>query len=213
MAAVDIPPSDRTFFCTVRLAQEGGDLLVRHVDILRGAVRYVKRLKRIEIVSWVTLPDHFHCVLTLAPDMLDPSNVIGGIKARFSLDARRAGLVPQADPNPKADDVGIWQKGFRHRHLSDATDVARHISMCNLDAVKHGLVTDPFDWPHCSIHRDMRLALQQGAARANRLAPVGRRIVGAHERRGDHCALPAHPPRHGPPDRSVPSDCRQNVAE
>ena len=54
-----------TFFFTVNLLDRRPDLLVRHVDALRAAVRNVRRQSPFRIEAWVILPDHMHCLWTL----------------------------------------------------------------------------------------------------------------------------------------------------
>ena len=56
-----------TFFFTVNLLERDRDLLVRHIDVLREAVRTVRATHPFEIVAWVVLPEHQHCIWTLPP--------------------------------------------------------------------------------------------------------------------------------------------------
>lgn len=55
-----------TFFFTVNLLERrGNDLLVRHIDALREAVRVTRAERPFEIVAWVVLPDHMHAIWSL----------------------------------------------------------------------------------------------------------------------------------------------------
>jgi putative transposase len=47
------------------------DLLVRHIDVLRWAVRRTRRERPFVIDAWVVLPDHMHCVITLPEARID----------------------------------------------------------------------------------------------------------------------------------------------
>ena len=50
-----------TYFFTVNLLQRcDNDLLVKHIDILRGVVKKVKNSHPFIIHGWVVLPEHFH---------------------------------------------------------------------------------------------------------------------------------------------------------
>jgi hypothetical protein len=51
-----------TYFFTVALLERKRDLLVAEIAALRDAVRRVKRLYPFDIVAWVVLPDHLHCI-------------------------------------------------------------------------------------------------------------------------------------------------------
>jgi len=50
----------------VNLVDGRSDLLVRQIDILRDAVRRVRARAPIRIDASVALPDHMHCLWTLA---------------------------------------------------------------------------------------------------------------------------------------------------
>ena len=54
-----------TYFFTVALLGRKRDLLVAEIRLLRESVRRVKRLYLFEIVAWVVLPDHLHCIWSL----------------------------------------------------------------------------------------------------------------------------------------------------
>ncbi len=51
-----------TFFFTVTLRERKRVLLVSLTDLLRESVRRVKQRYPFEIVAWVVLPDHLHCI-------------------------------------------------------------------------------------------------------------------------------------------------------
>jgi putative transposase len=58
--------------------------LVRHVDVLRHAVRETRQRQPFEIDAWVVLPDHLHCVWTLPVGDADNSGRWRSIKQIFS---------------------------------------------------------------------------------------------------------------------------------
>jgi len=86
-------------FFTVNLLERRLDTLVRHVDVLREAVRLTRAQRPFHIDAWVELPDHMHStawtqeveqcreqlpsVLTLPPGDCDFSNRWKAIKTRF----------------------------------------------------------------------------------------------------------------------------------
>lgn len=159
--------AERPVFFTLCLAERGSGLLIDGLDLLRDAVRHVRSRRRFEILAFVVLPDHLHCVLRFPPDDQNYAQRWGSIKARFSRSARRAGLVP---PWPDAEaaaprgpfrkgEAGIWQKRFWEHHCRDRRDLENHIRYCWGNPVKHGLVARPVDWEASSIHRDIRLGL------------------------------------------------------
>ncbi|QDC08452.1 transposase [Oceanicola sp. D3] len=151
-------------FFTVCLAERGTTLLIDGLAVLRDAVRHVKSYRPFDILAFVALPDHLHCVLAFPEDDPNYSQRWGSIKARFSREARKAGLVP---PWPTADaeaqrglfrkgETGLWQKRFREHHCRDEADLQNHVRYCWNDPVKHGLVERPQDWAASSFHREVR---------------------------------------------------------
>ena len=72
-----------TYFFTINLLERRSDLLVRHIDALREAVRRTRRERPFGIDAWVVPPEHMHCVITLPEGDDDFSNRIKAIKIRF----------------------------------------------------------------------------------------------------------------------------------
>ncbi len=167
-----------TVFFTVALVDRGSNILVRHVDVLRQAVRITRNKRPFRIEAWVVLPDHMHCVWTLPEGDSDFSTRMGAIKAQFTRDVRRSGFTPTQPPRndyganagrvrhggPYEARVGvnpdlrgeapIWQKRFWEHHIRDEADFRAHVRYCWINPVKHGLVESPGDWPYSSFHRD-----------------------------------------------------------
>jgi putative transposase len=155
-------PSPRPIFFTTCLSDRRSTALIDHLDILREAVRVTRKDRPFEILAWVVSPDHMHAVWRLPPDDPNYSQRWGRIKARFSRDACRAGLVPPPPRpgfRPRKGELGIWQQRFREHHCRDEADAAAHIRYCWSNPVKHGLVEHPVDWEASSIHRDIRCGL------------------------------------------------------
>jgi putative transposase len=50
-----------TYFFTINLLQrKDNDLLIRHIENLRDAIRWVKKTHPFKIHGWVVLPEHMH---------------------------------------------------------------------------------------------------------------------------------------------------------
>ncbi len=158
----------RVFF-TLCLAARGSDLLLREIAALRRAVDQTQKERPFGIEAWVVLPDHLHCVWQMPVGDRGYGVRWGAIKARFSMEMRRAGFTPpppvgrrNGGVNPalrRKGEVGLWQPRFWEHHIRDEADYAAHVRYCWGNPVKHGLVAWPVDWPHSSIHRDIRLGL------------------------------------------------------
>lgn len=125
-------PSVGPVFFTVCLADRTSTALVDHIDILREAVRVTKRDRPFDILAWVVLPDHMHCIWDMPETDRNYSQRWGRIKARFSRDARRAGLVAPVGrragfipPSTVADGGGGTSPALRGRARHPGREVAR----------------------------------------------------------------------------------------
>jgi putative transposase len=167
-----------SIFFTVCLAHRASDLLTREIGVLRQAVRETRAERPFAIEAWVVLPDHMHCVWTLPEGDAEYSVRMGAIKARFSRELRRSGFTPtlpvanghgvvagrarrggglgeRVGVNPDLrGEAPIWQKRFWERHIRDDADFAAHLRYCWMNPVKHGLVSDPGDWPFTSYRSE-----------------------------------------------------------
>lgn len=164
---------------TVSLTARGASLLTDEVDRLRLAFARTRAERPFTIDACVVLPDHLHCVWTLPPGDADYATRWGAIKSRFSRSLRdgcRAGFNPtlaqaagkgmgwnptlRRSPSKDAKgETGVWQRRFWEHHIRDEDDYRAHVRYCWMNPVKHGLVSDPREWPFSSIHRDRKMGL------------------------------------------------------
>ncbi|SLN48093.1 REP-associated tyrosine transposase [Roseisalinus antarcticus] len=138
-------------FFTVALADRSSDLLVTEVDKLRDTVRRTRAERLFDILAWVVLPDHMHCIWQLPAGDSAYSVRWSVIKARFSLSVDAG---PRRPSHLRRRERGIWQRRFWEHHLRDEADLAAHMRYCWMNPVKHGFVTAPEEWPHSSYLRD-----------------------------------------------------------
>jgi putative transposase len=140
------------YFFTVNLnRRDDNDLLTRHIDLLRSAVRDVRRRHPFAIHGWVVLPDHLHCVMELPQDDSDFAMRWRLIKATFS----RA--IPdddsRSDSRRRRGERGVWQRRFWEHAIRDEGDYRAHMDYVHINPVKHGLVSRVVDWPYSTFHR------------------------------------------------------------
>lgn len=139
------------------LERRGNDLLVRHIDVLRTAVRRVHRLHPFIINAWVVLPEHMHCVWTLPPGDADYPLRWRLIKTFFSralpLDEYRSAV------RLHRGERGIWQRRYWEHLIRNEADFRRHMDYVYVNPLKHGLVRRVGDRPYSSFHRDVRAGL------------------------------------------------------
>ena len=143
-----------TFFFTVNLAERGATTLTDRIDLVRAAYQATAAEQPIRCEAMVVLSDHIHAVWTLPPGDADFSNRWRKIKARVT---RASGWTGgQSRSRMEKREAGLWQRRFREHMVRDPEEERRAIAFCLDDPVRHGLVSDPVDWPFSTIHRDLR---------------------------------------------------------
>ena len=146
-----------SYFFTVALADRSRPLLVDHIDTLREAFRKVKTDYPFSLDAVVILPEHLHCIWTLADGDADYPDRWRRIKAAFS--RRLPDGHPRSDSKIAKGERGIWQRRYWEHTLRDEEDWRRHLDYLHYNPVKHGHVNQVSDWPYSSFHRYVRMGL------------------------------------------------------
>ncbi|MGN2392776.1 REP-associated tyrosine transposase [Pelomicrobium sp. G1] len=148
-----------TFFCTVVAYERRPWLCTEPMrQALREAIRLVRSRHPFQIVAWVLLPDHLHCIWRLPPGDADYSGRWRMIKSAVS---RRWGAggdetQPAAFSRAKRRERLIWQRRFWEHTIRDERDLAAHLDYIHYNPVKHRLCSTPAQWPYSSFHRFVR---------------------------------------------------------
>ena len=141
-----------TYFFTVNLLQRTGNgLLTQHINLLRDAVRYVRRAHPFEIHGWVVLPDHLHCVIQFPEGDNDFTTRWRLVKAHFSRNLPRTEW--RSEVRHRRGERGIWQRRFWEHLIRDEADYVAHMDYVHINPVKHRLVKVVRDWPYSTFHR------------------------------------------------------------
>lgn len=133
---------------------------------LREAITTTREKHPFEILAWVLLPDHLHCIWRLPPNDTDYSKRWGLIKAAYSK-ATRSTIIAVANNNitrlPESKkrhrEAGIWQRRFWEHQIMSEHDYQTHLDYIHYNPVKHGLVQQVCDWPYSSFHRYCKLGV------------------------------------------------------
>ncbi|MEM8946957.1 MAG: transposase [Planctomycetota bacterium] len=126
---------------------------------LRQAVTDVRRRWPFQIDAIVLLPDHLHCVWTLAPGDSDFSTRWNQIKGKFSRAWLASGgpeVIPGASRSSRRE-RGVWQRRFFEHCCRDEQDYRRCVDYAHVNPLKHGLVKHVCDWRWSSFHRYVKL--------------------------------------------------------
>ena len=88
--------------------------------------------------AWVILPEHFHAIIKI--DKMSISEIMHKFKITYSRryrDRYRKGRV--------------WQNRFWDHIIRNQGDLNRHLDYIHYNPVKHGIVSDPFQYEHSSL--------------------------------------------------------------
>ena len=139
------------YFLTLRLARRGDDALLRHISVLRQAMRETLARKPFQIDAIAVLPDVIHTIWTLPTVDHDYANRVGMWKGRFS---KHLPPAPHRSLQQiKRGEKGIWQRRFWEHQIRDQADFARHRDLVHLSPVHAGYCERPEDWLFSSYNR------------------------------------------------------------
>jgi putative transposase len=136
------PQEIRTFFVTSVAASHRPVLqTARMSSLLLDVLQDNRKQKRFLLHEFVIMPDHFHLLLTPAPDV-PLEKCLQYIKGGFSFRARE-------ELDFKQD---IWQQSFTEHRVKDAGDYERHREYIWRNPVKRFLVEAPALFPYSSAY-------------------------------------------------------------
>jgi putative transposase len=139
------------YFFTVNLLDRRFDLLVTHIDVLREAVRKVRRRSPFHIDALVVLPDHMHCLWTLPEGDSDFPRRWWAIKVEFSKSL--PDVEHRSRRKLRPGERAIWQRRYWEHTIRDDRDYTAHMDYIHFNPVKHGLVQSAGDWRFSSFRR------------------------------------------------------------
>lgn len=144
----------QSYFFTVNLEDRSTQLLTDNIELLRNAVRGVKRKHPFTIDAMVVLPEHLHCIWTMPQNDHDYSMRWGLIKSDFSRGIPRQEFINSARAAKR--ERSIWQHRFWEHCIRNESDMNDHINYIHINPVKHGYTNKASDWAYSSIHRYIR---------------------------------------------------------
>lgn len=112
-----------------------------HVDMFFDKMRTVREWKPFKLLAYTFILDHTHLLVRPTGD------------ANFSsifLSVQRSYTFEFKDYYGIDASLNLWQHRFWDHIIRDEEDLSRHFDYIHWNAVKHGLVTKPEDWPYSS---------------------------------------------------------------
>ena len=149
-----------TYFFTVVTYHRLPILVTKEArNILRLALKDVKRRFPFSIDAVCLLPDHVHCIWTLPEGDANYSVRWGEIKRIFSTKYQKMMSLnePRSLSREKRGEAAVWQRRFWEHTLRDEEDFRRHLDYIHYNPVKHGLVERVSEWEWSSFHRYVRI--------------------------------------------------------
>ncbi len=103
--------------------------------------------------AWIYMPDHIHLILE-HQDEHTPADLIRCVKRGFLYRIRIESVgFGESDLRVLLERNGtVWQPRYYDHVIRNEEDFARHADYIHFNPVKHGLITNPFDWIYSSIH-------------------------------------------------------------
>lgn len=138
------------YFFTVNLEDRSSDLLVRRIDALRAAWRYVEKRSPFETVAAAVMPDHLHCIWRLPSGDADFPGRWRLLKGHFTRS------VAQLEPVKVGRRVGersLWQRRYWEHVIRDDRDRLAHVDYIHNNPVKHGYCSRVDEWEFSTWRR------------------------------------------------------------
>ena len=134
---------------------------------LREAIDSTRKHYPFTIDSWVLLPDHLHCILTLPEGDKSYSRRWSMIKRLVTQRLGGAHSAPYGDRNVgcaartnpvstsrlKRRESNIWQRRFWEHQIHNEKDLNHYRDYLHWNPVKHALVPQVCAWPYSTFHR------------------------------------------------------------
>ncbi len=122
---------------------------------LREGIETTRASLPFEIVAWVLMPEHLHCIWRLPEGDADFSKRWAMIKRTVS---KQCGHLVEIDAGLGQSKLArnesvVWQRRFWEHQIRDDLDLQRHVDYIHYNPVKHGHAASVADWPYSTFHR------------------------------------------------------------
>ena len=145
-----------TYFFTVVSHQRRAVLCDDSVrTALRQSIFMVRQRFPFEILAWVLMPDHMHCIWRLPENDNDFGKRWSMIKRLTSKACPQYHLSHEEMSISKTQrkDLGIWQRRFYEHEIRNELEFNQILDYIHYNPVKHRLVKNAKDWEFSTFHR------------------------------------------------------------
>lgn len=114
----------------------------KHCELFQKTFKEVRKHHQFRMAGLAILPDHWHAMICPMPPVV-VETVVGAVKLRFLNRIWQDGKRHS-----------IWQSRFLDRRIRNEEDFWFHMEYLRTNAVKHGYVSKPEDYPWIFIHKN-----------------------------------------------------------
>ncbi|MGP4953249.1 REP-associated tyrosine transposase [Psychrobacter sp. T6-1] len=124
----------------------------------KASIKTVQQQYPFEILAWVQLPDHLHCIWQMTDEDTNYSQCWSRIKRLTTRACPQYHLASDDLSTSKVNrnEKGLWQRRFYEHQIHSEEDFINHMNYLHYNPVKHGLVKKVADWPYSSFHRHVK---------------------------------------------------------
>jgi REP element-mobilizing transposase RayT len=129
----------------------------KYYNILIDAIKFYQAQKRLEIIAYVLLPNHFHLVV-YSKELVNIMKLIKAYSAKEILKLLKKDgeykilellRINKKDYKTHCD-YQFWQEGFKPKEIFREKMLYQKIKYIHLNPVKLELVTEPAEWRYSS---------------------------------------------------------------
>lgn len=145
-----------TMYFFTLVAHERRDIFCQEdfLSAFKNAIKEVRQTHPFQVIAWVQLPDHLHCILQFEEDT-DFGKIWGMIKRLTTKACPQYHLPIEQLSYSKVsrNEKGLWQRRFYEHMIRNEQDLIQHLHYIHYNPVKHGLVANVKDWQFSTFHR------------------------------------------------------------
>jgi putative transposase len=122
------------------------------VELLKTSLQSVAIDHPFQILGYVIMPDHLHCIWELPDGDPDFSGRWSLVKARFTRAyAKRFDTTKPSPSRLRRRERSVWQRRFWEHFIQDDKELNQCLDYVHLNPIYHGFVAHPIEWKHSSF--------------------------------------------------------------
>jgi putative transposase len=111
------------------------------VEMFFDKMRAVREFKPFKLLAYAFPPDHIHFLIRPTGEV-NFSSIMYSVQRSYTFEFKDRYAIEGS--------LSLWQHRFWDHVIRDEEDLHRHFDYVHWNAVKHGLVARPEDWPYTS---------------------------------------------------------------